>query len=79
MIVTQHIMNPYNRQLTVRLEPWAEEYLVPAGRTLVLAFEGPATQPVFEITWGDDQATFGCAWGGAQCTLSIDGEAITPN
>lgn len=79
MIVTQHIMNPYNRPLTVRLEPWEEEYTVPEGAVLVLAFEGPPTEPVFEITWAEEQVTFGCAWGGAQCTLSIDGERVSPN
>lgn len=79
MTVTQHIMNPRNRPLAVRLEPWAEEYSVPAAATLVLEFEGPPTAPVFEITWTDDQVTFGCAWAGARCTLSIDGEEVTPN
>jgi hypothetical protein len=78
MIVVQHIRNPHNRPLAVWLEPWAEEYSVPPGGVLVLTFEGPATVPAFDVTWSDDQVTFGCAWAGAQCTLSVDGEVITP-
>ena len=79
MTIVQHILNPYNRTLTVWLEPWAEEYSVPAGATLELAFEGPTTEPTFDVTWVDDQVTFGCAWAGVRCTLNVDGEVITPN
>ena len=79
MIVTQHIMNPHARPLAVRLEPWAEEYSVPAAATLVLEFEGPSTAPAFDITWTDDQVIFGCAWAGARCSLTVDGKEITPS
>jgi hypothetical protein len=79
MIVVQNIRNPHGAPLTVRLEPWGEEYSVPPGAVLVLRFEGPATEPSFDITWARDQVTFGCAWAGAQCSLSVDGQIIAPN
>lgn len=78
MIVTQHIENPHEQPLIFWLEPWAEEYIIPVGGRLTIAFEGPESDPIFDASQSEDQLTFGCNRGGATYSVSINGEAANP-
>jgi hypothetical protein len=62
------VRNPTDRTLTLILEPWANEYDLPAGTQLIVEGEGPCQEAGFHVIQeGDVVAVW--AWSGADARI----------
>jgi hypothetical protein len=79
VIVKHEIANKGEKPLLVWIEPWAEQYSVPPGSELELAFAGPYDDPVFYTAAEEEGLVFTCGWAGSTFEATLDGHRATPN
>ena len=60
--------------MTLRLEPWGEEYTVPPGATVQVVARGPLGDSI-EIEWGSGQVTV-YGWPGSVVSVERRGKDL---
>jgi hypothetical protein len=66
------IRNTRSKPVSVHLEPWAEEYVMPQNAQLLFVGNGPVTGSGFGIEYADD-GIFVLAWDGSTVRV-FDGD-----
>lgn len=70
-VVKTAIRNRRRRPMKIALEPWGEEYDIPAGATVQVLARGPEGDSL-EI-WRDDERVTVYAWPGATVVVTRNG------
>jgi hypothetical protein len=79
VIVKHQIANNGEKPILIRIEPWAEQYSVPPGSKLELAFAGPYDDPVFYTAAEEEGLVFTCGWDGSTFEVTLNGNRATPD
>ena len=69
------LANSSQRALTVRLEPWGEEFAIPQGGRFAVEAVGPEGG-FLELQWGDDEVTI-YGWSGSTVSVWSEEKEVT--
>lgn len=61
------VANRFNRDITLCLEPWADEYLLSKDEHLTVLVQGPKNGSL-EIEYGENRITI-YTWSGSTCEI----------
>lgn len=73
-MVTIQLVNSRSTDTVVRLEPWADEHIIPQGVTYEVVARGPQGGTL-EVEFGDDAVTIWC-WEGSVVSLLHEGARV---
>jgi hypothetical protein len=74
-MVKTPLRNRRKKALTLRIEPWGEEYTVAPGATVQILARGPAGDEL-DIRWGDDRVTV-YGWPGSIVSVLRKGKDVS--
>ena len=65
--LTVKVANQFNRDITLCLEPWADEYTLPKDEYLTILAQGPKNG-LLEIEYSENRITI-YGWSGSTCEI----------